>query len=171
MSAFPEMEQSGVLRSCEIARSRSALNCSFLARTEIFSFSMIFFLFSMASAHSLITESKILYSKESNVYSSTGIAITPYTLSSIQMARYRHCASLKRSVVAPARCLFSYTHFAISCSLLVNKSSVCSFFLFENIYGDDNSSSSTTYATILRSNNLISCVHVILKISVSFFAF
>lgn len=130
---------------------------------------MIFFLFSMASAHSLITESKILYSKESNVYSSTGIAITPYTLSSIQMARYRHCASLKRSVVAPARCLFLYTHFAISCSLLVNKSSVCSFFLFENICGADNSSPSTTYATILRSNNLISCVHVILKISVSFF--
>ena len=125
----------------------------------------------MASAHSLITESKILYSKESNVYSSTGIAITPYTLSSIQMARYRHCASLKRSVVAPARCLFLYTHFAISCSLLVNKSSVCSFFLFENICGADNSSPSTTYATILRSNNLISCVHVILKISVSFFLF
>mgnify|MGYP006924815427 CR=1 FL=1 len=77
-------------------------------------------------------------------------------------ARYRHCASLKRSSCSSTLLVFIHPF----CDLLLpacHKSSVCSFFLFENICGADNSSPSTTYATILRSNNLISCVHVILK--------
>ena len=56
--AFPEIEVSGVRRSCEIARRRFARSCSFFARIAASSFSLAFF-FRMWYSHFI--EHCILY--------------------------------------------------------------------------------------------------------------
>ena len=63
--AFPEMEVSGVRKSCDMERSRFARNCSFFAKTAARSRSFAFTIPSTASAHSPITEFTMLSSKAS----------------------------------------------------------------------------------------------------------
>ena len=62
--ALPEMDVSGVLKSCEIARSRFARNCSFFARIAASCFSRAFSHF-QARAHSPRMDSRILFSNGS----------------------------------------------------------------------------------------------------------
>ena len=102
------MDVSGVLKSCEIARSRFARNCSFFARIAASCFSRAFFSFSKARAHSPRMDSKILFSNGSRGISPITIPTTPYTIL-LRTARYRHFALESVPVVAPARLLFFNT--------------------------------------------------------------
>ena len=107
--ALPEIDVSGVLKSCEIARSRFARNCSFFARMAASCFSRAFFSFSKARAHSPRMDSRILFSNGSRGVSPITIPTTPYTILLLRTARYRHFALESVPVVAPARLLFFNT--------------------------------------------------------------
>lgn len=103
------MDVSGVLKSCEIARSRFARNCSFFARIAASCFSRAFFSFSKARAHSPRMDSRILFSNGSRGISPITIPTTPYTILLLRTARYRHFALESVPVVDPARLLFFNT--------------------------------------------------------------
>ena len=100
--ALPEIDVNGVRKSCEMERSKFARNCSFLARIAAFSLSFATFSFSKANAHSPKIESIMLFSNSSKGSSSMTMPTTPYTLSFIRIARYKHFALDSVPVVAPA---------------------------------------------------------------------
>lgn len=110
--ALPDMEVSGVRRSWEIALSKFARICSFLARMAASSFSLLFFSFSSAKAHSPKIDKKMLF--QMHPAARFQLKCRPHRIRghSTRTARYMHFALESVFVVAPACLLFLRTHAA-----------------------------------------------------------